>query len=71
VSAALNKLGLRPKLLEFLKSEGIHDIMMPWFEALKAHVAGDSPMLLNIPAESRDGPGLLFEEISKRLPLVK
>ena len=70
-SAVLINLGLGPKLLEFLESEGIHDTMMPWFEALKAHVVGDRQMLLNIPAEARDAAGILFDEISKRLPLVK
>lgn len=69
-SAVLLKLGFGSKLLEFLESEGVHDTMMPWFEALKAHVVGDRQMLLNIPAEARDAAGLLFDEIAKRLPLV-
>lgn len=70
-SAVLIKLGLGPKLLEFLEFEGIHDTMMPWFEALKAHVIGDRQMLLNIPVEARDAAGLLFDEIAKRLPLAR
>lgn len=70
-SAVLIKLGFGSKLLEFLESEGIQDTMMPWFEALKAHVVGDRQMLLNIPAEARDAAGLLFNEIAKRLPLVR
>lgn len=70
-SAVLIKLGLGPKLLEFLESEGIHYTMMPWFEALRAHRVGDRQMLLNIPAEAREAAGILYDEISKRLALVR
>lgn len=70
-SAVLLKLGLGPQLLEFLESEGTHRTLMPWFEALKAHVVGDRQMLLNIPAEARDAAGHLFDEIDKRLPLTR
>jgi tetratricopeptide (TPR) repeat protein len=70
-SAVLIKLGLGPKLLEFLKSEGVHETMMPWFAALEAHTVGDRQMLLNIPAEAQDAAGILFDEIEKRLPLVR
>ena len=70
-SAVFIKLGLAPKLIEFLKLEGVSETMMPWFEALRAHVVGDRQMLLNIPAEARDAAGILFDEIAKRLPLVK
>lgn len=70
-SAVLLKLGLGAKLLEFLKTKGYDVSMMPWYAALEAHVAGDRQMLLNIPAEARDAAGELFDEIDKRLPLVK
>ncbi|MCB1278738.1 tetratricopeptide repeat protein [Prosthecobacter sp.] len=70
-SAVLIKLGFGDKLLEFLESEGIHETMMPWFEALKAHVIGDRQLLLNIPAEARDASGILFDEIAIRLPLMR
>ncbi len=70
-SAVLLKLGFGPKLLEFLRGEGLDQRMMPWFAALEAHVAGDRQMLLNIPAEARDAAGVLYDEIGARFPLVK
>ena len=65
-SAVLLHLGFGTKLVEFLKDENADIEMMPWFEAVQAHVEGDKRYLLNIPAEARPVAEKIFDEIAIR-----
>ena len=65
-SAVLLHLGFGPKLVEFLEEEGADIEMMPWFEAVRAHVEGDRRYLQNIAAEARPVAEKIFDEIAIR-----
>ena len=65
-SAVLLHLGFGVKLVELLEQEGADVEMMPWFEAVRAHVEGDRRYLRNIPAEARPVAEKIFDEIAIR-----
>ena len=65
-SAVLLQLGLGERLIAFLQDEGADVRLMPWFEALHAHVAGDQKHLRNIPAEARTVAEQIYHEIDRR-----
>ena len=62
-SAVIVHLGFGPQLLEFLVEQGADVRLMPWFEAVRAHVVGDERHLGNIPAEARAAAAEIYAAI--------
>jgi tetratricopeptide (TPR) repeat protein len=65
-SAVLLHQGYGPKLVKFLDGEGWNIRMMPWFEALRAHSLEERRHLLDIPQESREVAGEIYDQIAIR-----
>jgi len=64
-SAVIVHLGFGPQLLEFLVEQGADVRLMPWFEAVRAHVVGDQRHLGNIPAEARAAAAEIYAAIDR------
>jgi tetratricopeptide (TPR) repeat protein len=64
-SAVIVHLGFGPQLLEFLVEQGADVRLMPWFEAVRAHVVGDERHLGNIPAEARAAATEIYAAIDR------
>ena len=64
-SAVIVHLGFGPQLLEFLVEQGADVRLMPWFEAVRAHVVGDERHLGNIPAEARAAAAEIYAAIDR------
>ncbi|MCU0875506.1 MAG: tetratricopeptide repeat protein, partial [Pirellulaceae bacterium] len=64
-SAVIVHLGFGPQLLEFLVEQGADVRLMPWFEAVQAHVVGDERHLGNIPAEARVAAAQIYAAIDR------
>ena len=65
-SAALLHQGYGVKLIKFLDEEGLNIRLMPWVEAIRAHSLQDRRHLLDIPQESREVAGKIYDEIAVR-----
>ena len=70
-SAVLLHLGLGEKLVRLLEEVGADVTLLPWFEAIRAHVLGDQRHLVNIPLEARPAAEEIYDLLTKfraRLP---
>ena len=65
-SAVLLHLGFGDKLVQLLADTGADVTLLPWFAAVRAHVAGDRRDLVNLPQEARAAADAIFDEIDKR-----
>jgi tetratricopeptide (TPR) repeat protein len=65
-ASVLLELGFGEKLLNFLRAEQADVKLLPWYEAIAAHHAGDRRFLQNIPAEARAAAEKLYDEIERR-----
>jgi len=65
-SAVLLHLGFGERLITLLQEEGADVRLMPWFEAVRAHVVGDERNLRNAPAEARTVAEEIYREIDRR-----
>ena len=70
-AAVLLQLGFGEKLLAFLREEGADVRLLPWYEAIAAHQAGDRRFLQNIPAEARGAAEKLYDEIERRRAIIR
>ncbi|MEM7014839.1 MAG: hypothetical protein AAF585_25545, partial [Verrucomicrobiota bacterium] len=66
-SAVLLHQGYGPKVVALLEEGGWHVSMMPWYEAIRAHVAETRRHLLDIPQEAREVAGKIYDEIAMRM----
>ena len=70
-SAVLLHQGYGAKLVKFLDEEGWKTRLMPWVEAIRAYALKDRRHLLDIPQESREVAGYMYDridDIQKHLP---
>ncbi|MEM6803258.1 MAG: tetratricopeptide repeat protein [Bacteroidota bacterium] len=63
-SSILLHQGYGEKLVLSLKEKGWDLKLMPWYEALNAHLKGGYKYLQDIPEEAREVAGLIFERIA-------
>ena len=63
-SAVLLHQGYGIKLVKFLDKEGWSIRLMPWVEAIRAHSLEDRRHLLDIPQESREIAGNIYDQIA-------
>ena len=65
-AAVLLHLGYGAELVTLLDETSASSTMLPFFEAIKAHVAGDRDYLLNIEPEARPVAQKIYDEIELR-----
>ena len=65
-SGVLLHLGFGERLIALLQEERADTRLMPWFEAIRAHVVGDRRNLRNVPAEARFAAEGIYREIDSR-----
>lgn len=70
-AAVLLELNFGEKLLSFLREEQADVKLMPWYEAIAAHHAGDRRFLQNIPVEARVAAERLYGGIDRRRTVLR
>jgi hypothetical protein len=70
-AAVLLELNFGEKLLSFLREEQADVKLMPWYEAIAAHHAGDRRFLQNIPVEARVAAERLYDGIDRRRTVLR
>jgi hypothetical protein len=65
-AAVLLHQGYGSKLISFLEARNLDVEKMPWCEAIRAHATGERRHLLDIPQESREVSGEIYDQIAIR-----